>query len=62
MRFYKYGPLKAKEIRLIELKGCPTWSDPTELIRIRHVSLDDASQASYEALSYTWGDPTGWYP
>jgi Heterokaryon incompatibility protein (HET) len=62
MRFYKYEPLKRNEIRLIELKGSSIWSDPIELIHIRHVSLNNASQVSFEALSYAWGDPTGRHP
>jgi len=57
MSLYKYEPLKANEIRLIELKSSSSWSDPAEIIQIRHVSLDDSSSVSYEALSYAWGDP-----
>lgn len=28
-------------------------------IQIRHVYVDNASQTSYEVLSYVWGDLTG---
>jgi hypothetical protein len=60
MRFYKYEPLKAKKIRLIGLKASSTCSYSTELlVCIRHASLNDSSKASYEALSYAWGDLTG---
>jgi hypothetical protein len=56
MRFYKYEPLKAKNIRLIEPKASSTCNYSTELpVCIPHASLND-SKASYEAFR-THGRP-----
>ncbi|KAJ4301779.1 Ubiquitin-like protein [Kalmusia sp. IMI 367209] len=53
---YQYTPLdyQRREIRLITLY--PEFTKARPQIKIRIASLDD--EPHYEALSYTWGDPT----
>src|SRR6266536_2092057 len=60
MSVYEYRPLRpsSREIRLLILEhGEPDDQVQAQLI---HASLDD--QPTYEALSYTWGDPTNTHP
>ncbi|OQO11554.1 hypothetical protein B0A48_03281 [Cryoendolithus antarcticus] len=56
--FTGYRPLdKARrEIRLLRLKA--GYGEDTVRCEITHASLDDAALASYETISYVWGDPS----
>jgi hypothetical protein len=60
MLSYEYEPLQHNDsIRILVLHPSPEESDPITCT-IQHVRLSDA-QLRYEALSYTWGDPTQQY-
>ena len=54
MSSYQYRELSRNEIRIIALQ--PGSDDSVVEVEIVHVFLD--GNASYEALSYVWGDPT----
>lgn len=62
-KFYQYTPLDTGEIRLVQLEAgrgssmirCPIVHD--RLNKYRTDSLNYRFGESYEALSYTWGDP-----
>ncbi|PMD60763.1 HET-domain-containing protein [Hyaloscypha bicolor E] len=51
---YKYSKLRASEIRLLELRR----THPLAKLSIRLLATPSPSIKFYEALSYTWGDPT----
>jgi len=51
---YNYEPLKSSEIRLLEISR----SHPLANLSFRLINSSLPRPMSYEALSYTWGDPT----